>query len=44
MKRAYRFANQHRAIGLGVLGYHSLFQSKLIEFESLEAKMLNSQI
>jgi len=44
MKRAYRFANQHRAIGLGVLGYHSLFQSKLIEFDSLEAKMLNSQI
>jgi ribonucleoside-diphosphate reductase alpha chain len=44
MKRAYRFANQHRAIGLGVLGYHSLFQSKLIEFESLEAKMLNSEI
>ena len=44
MKRAYRFASQHRAIGLGVLGYHSLFQSKLIEFESLEAKILNSQI
>lgn len=44
MKRAYRFANKHRAIGLGVLGYHSLFQSKLIEFESLEAKMLNSEI
>jgi ribonucleoside-diphosphate reductase alpha chain len=44
MKRAYRFASQHRAIGLGVLGYHSLFQSKLIDFDSLEAKMLNSQI
>lgn len=44
MSRAHSFANQHRAIGLGVLGYHSLFQSKLIEFESLEAKMLNSEI
>ena len=44
MKRAYRFASQHRAIGLGVMGYHSLFQSKLIEFESLEAKGLNSKI
>ena len=44
MKRAYRFASQHRAIGLGVMGYHSLFQSKLIEFESLEAKGLNSII
>ena len=28
----------------GVLGYHSLFQSKLIEFESLQAKQLNHQI
>lgn len=44
MKRAWRFAEQHRAIGMGVLGYHSLFQSKLIEFESLEAKMLNASI
>ena len=44
LKRAYRFAKDHRAIGLGVLGYHSLFQSKLIEFESLEAKQLNHEI
>lgn len=44
MKRANRFASQHRAIGLGVLGYHSLFQSKLIQFESLRAKQLNHQI
>lgn len=44
MKRAYRFASQHRAIGLGVLGYHSLLQSKLIDFESLEAKQLNHEI
>jgi len=44
MKRANRFASQHRAIGLGVLGYHSLFQSKLVPFESLMAKQLNNQI
>lgn len=44
LKRAYRFAKDHRAIGLGVLGYHSLFQSKLIEFDSLEAKQLNHEI
>jgi ribonucleoside-diphosphate reductase alpha chain len=44
MSRAHRFAKEHRAIGLGVLGYHSLFQSKLIEFDSLEAKQLNYQI
>lgn len=44
MKRAYKFAKNHRAIGVGVLGYHSLLQSKLIEFESLETKQLNYQI
>lgn len=44
MKRAYNFASKHRAIGVGVLGYHSLLQSKLIEFESLAAKGLNSSI
>tara|TARA_R110000823_G_scaffold212336_2_gene342496 strand:- start:3866 stop:4825 length:960 start_codon:yes stop_codon:yes gene_type:complete len=44
MKRANNFAKEHRAIGLGVLGYHSLFQSKLIEFDSIQAKGLNAQI
>ena len=44
MKRAWRFANDHRALGLGVLGYHSLFQSKLINFDSLQAKQLNYDI
>ena len=44
MKRAHRFAEQHRAIGVGVLGYHSLFQSKLIQFESIQAKQLNYDI
>ena len=44
MRRAYNFASEHRAIGLGVLGYHSLLQSKLVEFESLEAKQLNHEI
>jgi ribonucleoside-diphosphate reductase alpha chain len=44
MKRAYNFAKNHRAIGLGVMGYHSLFQSKLVEFDSIHAKGLNAQI
>tara|TARA_R110001632_G_scaffold21167_3_gene62351 strand:+ start:3887 stop:5527 length:1641 start_codon:yes stop_codon:yes gene_type:complete len=44
MKRAYNFAKEHRAIGLGVLGYHSLLQSKLVEFDSLQAKALNHEI
>lgn len=44
MKRAWRFAKDHRAIGLGVLGYHSYLQSKLIAFESLQAKQYNHKI
>jgi ribonucleoside-diphosphate reductase alpha chain len=44
MKRAWRFAQRHRAIGVGVLGYHSFLQSKLIPFESLQAKQYNNVI
>lgn len=44
MARAYRFAKDHRAIGLGVLGYHSYLQSRLIEFDSMEAKFANIEI
>lgn len=44
MSRAYSFAKDHRAIGLGVLGWHSYLQSELIEFESMEAKFLNTEI
>ena len=44
LQRAHLFAEQHRAIGIGVLGYHSLFQSKLINFDSLESKRLNNVI
>lgn len=44
MARAHRFAKDHRAIGLGVLGYHSYLQSKLVEFESMEAKFINVEI
>lgn len=44
MEAAHNFAKNQRALGMGVLGWHSLLQSKMIPFESLEAKMLNSQI
>ena len=44
MERAYNFAKENRALGLGVLGWHSYLQSKLIPFESVEASKLNSQI
>ena len=41
MERAYNFASQNRALGLGVLGYHSLLQSKSLAFDSKEAEDLN---
>lgn len=44
MERAYNFAKNHRALGLGVLGWHSLLQSKMIPFESVEASTLNVRI
>ncbi len=44
MKAPRRFAEDHRALGVGVLGWHSLLQKKMIGFESMEAKFLNSTI
>ncbi len=44
LARAHRFAEQHRAIGIGVMGYHSLLQSRLLEFDSMASKSLNNQI
>lgn len=44
MEAPNKFAREQRAVGLGVLGWHSYLQSKMIAFESMEAKMLNSQI
>jgi len=42
--RANRFAKRHRALGAGLLGWHSLLQSKMIPFESREAAKLNLDI
>lgn len=44
LERAVNFARNHRALGIGRLGYHSLLQSKMIPFESLEARALNVKI
>ncbi|OFO52249.1 hypothetical protein HMPREF3029_06415 [Nosocomiicoccus sp. HMSC059G07] len=44
MKRAYKFAVENRALGLGVLGWHSYLQANMIPFESIEANKINSQI
>jgi ribonucleoside-diphosphate reductase alpha chain len=44
MEKAVCFAEEHRSIGIGVLGYHSYLQSKRIPFESLQAKFINRAI
>lgn len=41
LERSHRFAVDHRALGLGVLGYHAYLQKNNIAFESMEAKQLN---
>ena len=42
--RARRFAENHRALGLGVLGWHSYLQQNMIPFESLQAKFKNAEV
>lgn len=44
MERAYNFATENRALGLGVLGWHSYLQSKRIPFESVRAGQINEDI
>ncbi len=44
MERSYNFAVANRALGVGVLGWHSLLQSKMLAFESMEAATLNVKI
>ena len=44
MERPYNFAKANRALGLGVLGYHSLMQSKGIAFGSDEAAAINEEV
>lgn len=41
LEKAVAFTKKSRALGLGVCGLSSLYQSKMIAFESLEAHMLN---
>jgi len=40
---ARNFAMRHRALGLGVLGYHSYLQKNMIPFESFEATQFNAR-
>lgn len=41
---ANRFAKRHRALGLGVMGWHSYLQKNNIPFEGMEAKRLTNVI
>lgn len=44
LSAANRFAKRHRALGLGVLGWHSYLQKNMIPFEGMQAKQLTTQI
>lgn len=44
MKKAYDFTKENRALGLGVLGWHSLLQSKMLPWESRDSAKLNLEI
>ena len=44
LENANRFAKRHRALGLGVLGWHSYLQRNMIPFEGMEAKQLTTTI
>ena len=44
MEKANLFCKNNRALGIGVVGWSSLLQSKMIPFESMKAKQMNIQI
>lgn len=44
LKASHKFSVRSRALGLGVLGYHSYLQKNMIPFESWEAKQFNNEV
>lgn len=44
MTRAKYAASRERSVGLGVMGFHSFLQSKMIPFESVTAKVWNKKV
>ena len=44
LEKAYNFAKKQRALGLGVLGWHSLLQSKGLPFDTRETAKLNVEV
>lgn len=43
-KKSIQSVKHERSIGLGAMGYHGYLMSKMIPFESLQARMVNKQI
>lgn len=43
-ERAVRFAEKSRALGLGVLGFHTLLQKRMLPYDSFDTFMLNAEI
>ena len=44
MEKAYNFAKRQRALGLGVLGWHSLTSIKGLAFDTRETARLNVEV
>ena len=44
LEKSYNFAKRQRALGLGVLGWHSLLQSKGLGFDTKETAKLNVEV
>lgn len=44
MEKVVRFAEESRALGLGLLGFHTYLQDNMISFESMEAYYKNIEI
>jgi ribonucleoside-diphosphate reductase alpha chain len=44
LEKAYNFAKRQRALGLGVLGWHSLLQSKGLAFDTKDTAKLNVEV
>jgi ribonucleoside-diphosphate reductase alpha chain len=44
MEKILRFTKEFRALGSGVLGWHTLLQTEMLSVSSMEAMMLNVQV
>lgn len=44
LKQSHNFAKRHRALGLGVMGYHSYLQKNMLSFDDWETKRFNAKV